>query len=119
MAHQSAKVVSVVREADLQAAVISLAHSFGYRVTHFRPARTIDGGWRTALQGDEGFPDCFLAKPGRAIAAELKSERGQLRPAQAAWLKTLAAAGIEVYVWRPTDWQSGAIEAALAGTGSR
>jgi hypothetical protein len=102
-------------EARLQAAVIDLAHLFGYRIAHFRPARTADGGWRTAVQGDgEGFPDCFMVRAGRAIAAELKSERGRLTPAQAAWLEAMAAAGVEVYVWRPSHWRSGQVEAVLS-----
>jgi hypothetical protein len=110
----------VVTEAQLQAAVIDLAHACGYRVAHFRPARLSDGNWRTPVQGDgAGFPDCFIVKKGRAIAAELKSERGRLTPAQSAWLEALASAGIEVYVWRPSHWHLGEIANILTRKAAR
>jgi hypothetical protein len=44
---------------------------------------------------------------------EVKLERGRLQPEQVAWLDVLREAGQEVYVWRPSDWTSGAIEDVL------
>jgi len=38
------------------------------------------------------------------IFAELKTDKGKLSEAQAAWIAELGAAGAEVYVWRPQDW---------------
>lgn len=108
-----------VSEEALQSAVIDIAHKLGWRITHFRPARTADGSWRTAVQGDKGFPDNIMVRGTRTVVAELKSERGRLEPAQAAWLQALAQAGIEVYVWRPSHWQSGEIETTLARGQSR
>jgi len=51
-----------------------------------------------------GFPDLVLAHPkGRLIFAELKSQRGAIREAQAHWLEILDQQGREVYLWRPSD----------------
>lgn len=107
-----------VLEADLQVAVLDLARHLGWRSAHFRPARTANGEYRTAVQGDgKGFPDCFLVRAERAVAAELKSARGRLSPEQKAWLEAMARAGIEVYIWRPADWAAGRVEAVLSGRG--
>lgn len=97
-------------EAEFQRNVIQLAGIFGWHVAHFRPART-KHGWRTAMAGDPGYPDLTLARRGRVITAELKSDTGKVTPDQQAWLDALAgnpaavreAPGIEVYVWRPRD----------------
>src|SRR5690606_27676425 len=89
----------------------------GWKVHHTRPART-DKGWRTPIQGDAGYPDLTMARRGRMVIAELKSETGELTREQAAWLehlprvaqeddsadRDLHAHAIEVYVWRPSDW---------------
>jgi VRR-NUC domain len=102
-----------VTEAELQAAVIELARVLRWRVAHFRPAKT-ERGWRTAVQGDGvGFPDLVLVRDGRLVFGELKSASGRVGPEQSVWLGELGVAGVEVYVWRPADWSSGAIEAVL------
>src|SRR5687767_12429011 len=100
-------VVCSLTEAAWTEHVLALATALGWRTAHFRPART-DKGWRTAVSGHGvGFPDLVLARakpaPGRVLYVELKSERGRLSPEQTFWLKTLAAAGAETYVWRPSD----------------
>ena len=92
--------VATVSEAEYQSAIVDLAHLFSYTVAHFRPARTAHG-WRTPAGVDGvGWPDLFMVKPGRAIAAELKSRTGKVGVDQAEWLARLAAAGVEAYVWR-------------------
>lgn len=99
-------VVSTVTERDFQAAVIETAHVFGWRVAHFRPARTAHG-WRTAVAGDgSGFPDLVLLHPGRReiIARELKATGGKLSREQAQWLADLEACGVDSGVWCPDDW---------------
>jgi NMD protein affecting ribosome stability and mRNA decay len=77
-------------------------------------------GWRVyrtwiSIRSPAGFPDLVLAKPGRKlIIAELKSERGRLTPAQREWLELLKQVqGIDVYIWRPSDWK--VIESVLVG----
>ena len=63
-----------------------------------------------------GFPDRTLARE-RIIFAELKREltgrksedaNRQPSPAQIEWLDQLAAAGAEVYLWRPSDLEEAA-----------
>lgn len=90
-------------ESEWQQRVIDLAHLFGWRVAHFRPART-QTGWRTPVAADAaGFPDLILVRD-RLIAAELKTERGTVSWPQQQWLDALQAAGVETHVWRPSDW---------------
>ena len=90
-------------EAGFQAAVLELAAHHGWRRQHTRPART-RRGWRTPLTGEAGFPDLVLVRPPRLILAECKTDRGQPSPEQRAWLEALTACGLEVYVWRPRDF---------------
>ena len=85
-------------EEQLGDTVIGLAHLFGWKIVHFRPART-ERGWRTLMQGDTGFPDLVIARDGQVIFAELKSAKGRLRPDQEAWINALGFC----YVWRPAD----------------
>jgi len=101
-----------VTEAELLDAVIELAHLFGWRVAHFRPARTARG-WRTPVAADgAGWPDLTLVRE-RVVFAELKAERGTLSVDQLDWLRVLGQAGGEHHVWRPEDWTRGEIEAVL------
>jgi hypothetical protein len=91
-------------EAQFQKAVIDAAHLLGWRVHHTRPARS-GKGWRTPIQGDAGFPDLVLARGERVIFAELKRDRrSKPTPEQAAWLETLGTSHLDVYIWRPEDW---------------
>lgn len=82
-------------------------------------------GWRWHHEVDSrkspsGFPDIIAAHPDRGILfAELKTEKGRLRPEQASWLSHLALAVVPgegeepwggrrrvfVKVWRPSDWK--------------
>ena len=90
-------------EAEFQRNVVELARLFGWRLAHFRPART-KHGWTTPMTGDPGYPDLTLVRRERLIFAELKSDKGKLTADQQAWLDELARTGCcEVYVWRPAD----------------
>lgn len=99
-------------ETQLLDAVIELAQTAGYRVCHFRPART-SSGWRTALQGDAGWPDLVICGKGRFVVVELKSATGRTTDAQHDWLYALTEANVEAWVWTPKDWISGRIAKAL------
>lgn len=96
-------------EAEFLRAVIDLARANGWLAHHQRPARTARG-WRTAVQGDAGFPDLVLVKlhgdDRRVIVAELKTNTGKMTPAQREWLDALNAAGVTAVVWRPRDWDA-------------
>lgn len=103
------------QEAEFQAQVIQLARLLGWRVAHFRAAQT-KRGWRTPVSADgAGFPDLVLARKGRVIFAELKTQRGKLSTAQECWQNELSGLPnddrVLVTVWRPADWSD--IEAAL------
>jgi VRR-NUC domain len=101
-----------VLEADFQAQLIDLAHLYGWRVAHFRPCQT-GRGWRTPVQGDgAGFPDLVLVGRGRVFVAELKRETAKATPEQLAWLTAFADAGVQAFVWRPSDFDEIAAELA-------
>jgi hypothetical protein len=87
-----------VNENDFLRKVVDLAHIRGWLVHHDRPARTSQG-WRSAIQGDPGFPDLVLARNGQTIIAELKTGDGRLTLHQKAWIEQTGC-----HVWRPTDW---------------
>jgi hypothetical protein len=83
-----------VTERDLAGYVRDVAAAFGWRRYHT---------W-LAKHSPAGFPDEVLVRPPRLLFAELKSERGKLKPDQEAWLEALRAVpSVEVYVWRPAD----------------
>ena len=89
-------------ERHFQTRVVDLARSLGWRVVHFRPARTATG-WVTAIQGDKGFPDTVLARQGTVWFWELKRERGGRTDAdQEAWGEAL---GSRYRSLRPSDWE--------------
>ena len=99
-------------EAQFQRSVIELAQLNGWKVAHFRPAQNGRGNWRTPVAADgAGFPDLVLVRD-RVIFAELKTDRGRVRPEQQAWLDALTEARVkaqtsgvlDVVIWRPKDW---------------
>lgn len=103
-----ATIAAAMTEAELQTNVIDLARAYGWLVVHQRPALTTSG-YRTAIQGDKGFPDLVMAKRGRVLLAELKSQTGRLTAEQQAWVTASGA-----YVWRPLDWLNNDIHRVLA-----
>jgi hypothetical protein len=92
-----------VTEAQFQRSVIELAQLNGWKVAHFRPAQNAKGVWRTPVAADgAGFPDLVLVKD-RVIFAELKTDKGRVRPDQKEWLEALDRCATTV-IWRPRDW---------------
>ena len=67
-------------------------------------------GWeyyhpRLSIYSKRGFPDLTCWRAGdRLLFIELKKQSGILRPEQQAIHDSLRAAGQEVYVVRPSDW---------------
>lgn len=99
-------------ERGFQAWVLSVAKLLGWRVAHFRPARTAKG-WRTPVAADgKGFPDLVLVKH-RTLFVELKTDKGKEAPEQVYWRCALRYAGQEAVVWRPSMWRE--IVAVLGG----
>ena len=107
-----------ISEAELQQAVIETARTLGWRVAHFRPART-KHGWVTPVAADgKGFPDLVLVhhERGRLVFAELKSDKGKTSPDQDAWLAGLERVAdtvpdvVSVHVWTPADWPKAIVE---------
>lgn len=95
----------VMLERDWQSRVVDLARLMGWRIAHFRPAQTARG-WRTAMVGTPGWPDLVLLRPPRLILAELKVA-AKVGFEQQEWLDQLGdVPGVEVYVWRPVDWDA-------------
>jgi len=89
-------------EADFQKQVVELAHLFGWKVHHTRPAILPGGKWAT--HGiDPGFPDLVMAHPAHGvIIAELKSQKGRISEAQLEWAIALRKS-VKVRLWRPSD----------------
>lgn len=82
---------------------LKIAHGFGWKAAHFRPAKTAKG-WRTPVAGDgKGFLDWILTRD-RVMAVELKTAKDQLRPDQEEWVEAWKRAGVQVIVAWPKDW---------------
>jgi len=92
-------------EKELLNNVLELTKILHWRRAHFRPAMT-KHGWRTPVQADgKGFPDLILVRPPRLVVVELKRDVGNPSVFQEAWLLGFRGIpGVEVYVWRPVDW---------------
>jgi hypothetical protein len=82
-----------VTEREFQRWVEQVAEMTGWLLHHETDSR----------RSRRGFPDLIMVRRDRLIAAELKSAKGRVRPEQKVWLDRLEAAGVEVYLWRPSD----------------
>lgn len=79
-------------EREWQSQVVSLAKRLGWLVYHTHDSRRSEPGW----------PDLALVRE-RFILAELKAEKGRVSTAQQKWIDALRRAGVETYIWRPSD----------------
>jgi hypothetical protein len=86
-----------VTEDELLTAIVGAALLGGWCVHHDRRSD------KALQQGTAGFPDLVLARAGRVIFAELKTERGQLTEDQLRWHLALRSGHAESYLWRPDD----------------
>ena len=87
-------------EREWQNQVTQLMTIWGWRWYHTHDSR----------RSKRGFPDLAAVRE-RLIIVEVKTDRGRLTIDQAEWIRDLEAAHVEVYVWRPRDWN--AVTAAL------
>jgi hypothetical protein len=53
-----------------------------------------------------GFPDLVLCGPRGIAFVELKTEKGKVTKAQTEWLESIAVAGGNSMVWRPSQWEA-------------
>jgi hypothetical protein len=92
-------------EAQLQGAIIAAAQRLGWLVYHTHDSR----------RSQPGYPDLHLVHEGRhlSIMRELKKQNGTVSATQKDWIRALAAAGVDVGVWRPIDWFNGTIDGVL------
>lgn len=82
-------------EEQFQQQIITMAKLNGWRCYHTHDSR----------HSEAGFPDLVMVRKPRLIVAELKRQDGRLRPAQAEWMDLFRAVpGVEVHLWRPSDW---------------
>ena len=98
-------IAASMSEADWQKQVLEWAFLGGWKVYAMHDSR--QQVWGT----DPGFPDLFMVRGERSLAAELKTANGFVGPAQRTWHLALNAAGIQAEVWRPQDAQR--VEAVL------
>lgn len=97
---------AIVTERAWQDQVLDLAHVLGWQSYHPHRSDHSAAGW----------PDLALCRPPRLILAELKTESGRLSTAQEIWLTMLSNCdGIEVYVWRPSEFDE--VRDTLTGHG--
>jgi hypothetical protein len=94
-------------EAAFQQQVLNLAGFYGWRGYHTHDSR----------RSQPGFPDLVLVRGPELIFAELKAARGRVRPDQQEWIAALSAVAaiahhVDVYVWRPADFDE--VHARLA-----
>ncbi len=92
-----------IPEASFQRTVIEMAELLAWRTYHTHDSRRSNSGW----------PDLVFVRSGELVIVELKTNTGKVSQAQERWLDDLEAAGVEVHVWRPRDFDR--IEARLKG----
>lgn len=108
-----------ISESEFLRQVIEYARLRGFRCAHFRPGRTKDGGWKTAVVADgAGFFDLCMMHPttGKLVFAELKVGNNKLSASQQEWFDTAIMCArqsnsVFVELWTPADWER--IEEAL------
>ena len=83
-------------EAQFQRQIVEYATLRGWRLYHTYDSRRSAYGW----------PDLFLCRAERAVAIEVKSERGKVTAAQEEWLLALQYAGIQALVVKPSGWDT-------------
>lgn len=83
-----------ISEKEFQDVTIAFARRKGWMVYHpFDSRRSV-----------AGYPDLVCCRD-RIVFVELKTMRGRLSEAQRTWIAAIAAAGGEIYVWRPSDFE--------------
>lgn len=92
-------------EAELLAEVMAACGRRGLLVHHCPDSRR--------CTGTPGLPDLVILSMHGILLAELKGQDGDTSADQDLWLCNLHYAGVPYRVWRPADWESGAIIGCL------
>lgn len=100
-------------EAQLQDAVLALAHTLGWEHMHVRRSIGKHGRWVTAT--NVPWPDLTLWHPARGFMVRELKVRNVFQPGQREVLEQLQRAGVDAAVWTPKDWDAGRIRAELMG----
>ena len=98
MRHRQQRNNQILAEKDFQRQVLELAAVYGWLAYHVPDSRRVSC---------RGVPDVLCIRPFPPYGfffAELKTEKGKLRPEQKEWLEALQHNGIEYHVWRPSDF---------------
>lgn len=101
-----------MKGADLQAAIIQLAHAQGWRVLHVKSVLVSGKGGRSYYAAPynadaKGWPDIFLVRRDRIVAIEVKGKGDRLSEEQRQWLADLdAVPSVDAIVATPADWSS-------------
>ena len=85
-------------ETEFQNWVLEQAGEYGWMRWHTMLARYVPKGRNKEPLIDRGFPDLVLARGSKIIFAELKTEKGRVRPEQKQWLELL-----DGVILRPRD----------------
>ncbi len=85
-----------ITEKDFECQIKELAVLYHWKYYHT---------W-TSIHSPRGFVDVVMAREERLIFAELKSEQGKVTTYQQEWIEALKETGAEVYLWRPSDFNS-------------
>jgi len=95
-------------EADLRAQAEDIAQILGFETMFVMPLRGAGGIWKTPTYGSlgKGWPDTTFIhrRTGRTIYVEFKRELGKTMPDQDRVHGILRAAGLEIHVIRPSDF---------------
>ena len=111
MPRRSAPQLPRQTEAQFMSSVLQYARLRRWRIFHDvatnTPRRcTGCGTFRRTPRNPAGLPDLILVRRPRVVWAELKAEDGKVSEDQQAWLDDLGACGQEVFLWKPSDWDS-------------
>lgn len=89
-----ASVPATMSEEQFQQRIIDYCELRGLLVFHDHDSR----------RNQPGFPDLVIVGRHGVIFAELKTDKGKLRPDQEKWLLGLHRAGAIAVIWRPSMW---------------
>jgi len=120
-------VLDDVTEAEFQATVLDFARRFGWHVWHLPDSRMQAGGRLVGARLAAGLPDLIVVHRLHGfLFAELKRQKGRVRPAQLKALEVMGDAAraaaptgckVRVHLWRPADMDDVVLPVLRTGSG--